>query len=222
MLPNDTRVVLRFEGSQAPALVEHRVGRGRTLWSAVSGAADDWSNFSRTPAAFFPLVWDMLNFLAVRDPGEHDLTVGAAIAKGVALPPATATMTAPDGKARPLGTMPTTAKNGEYALPGFADTRAPGLYALDVTFGGDDTPLHELYAVNVDARESDLRFLDAKQIPSVFERVTVASYGREVSIERGSKEPERQGEIWKRLAIALLILVLLETVLAWRFGRFTS
>jgi hypothetical protein len=219
-LPADTRVVLRFEKSQAPALVDHRVGRGRTLWSAVSGAADDWSNFSRTPAAFFPLVWDMLNYLAVRDPGEHDLTVGATIAKGLAMLPATATMTPPGGKPKPLGTaLP---KGGSYHLPAYADTKVPGLYSLDVAFGGDDVPLHELYAVNVDARESDLRFLDAEQIPSVFDRVTIASYGREVSIERGAKEPERQGEIWKRLAIALLILILLETVLAWRFGRFTS
>ena len=221
-LPNDTRVVLRFEKTLAPALIDHRVGRGRTLWSAVSGAADDWSNLSRTPSAFFPLVWDMLNYLAVRDPGEHDLTVGAVIARGVALPPATATVTAPDGRARPLGTMPTQAKRGEYPLPAFSDTKTPGLYALDVGYGGDDPPLHELFAVNVDARESDLRFLDAEQVPGVFERVTIASYGREVSIERGSKEPERQGEIWKKLALALLVIVAVETLLAWRFGRFTS
>jgi hypothetical protein len=158
----------------------------------------------------------------VRDPGEHDLTVGSVIARGVPVPPAMATMTGPDGRARPLGTMPTQAKNGEYPLPAFSETRAPGLYALDVGFGGDDPPLHELFAVNVDARESDLRFLDAEQVPGVFERVTIASYGREVSIERGSKEPERQGEIWKKLALALLVIVAVETLLAWRFGRFTS
>lgn len=221
-LPIDTRVVLRFEDSRAPALVDHRVGRGRTLWSAVSGAADDWSNFSRTPSAFFPLVWDMLNYLAVRDPGEHDLQVGSVVARGVPLPPATAAVTSPDGRAHPLGTMPTQAKKGEYALPAFSDTKVPGLYSLDVAFGGDDPPLHELYAVNVDPRESDLRFLDEEQVRGVFDRVTIASYGREVSIERGAKEPERQGEIWKRIALALLVLVALETLLAWRFGRFTS
>jgi hypothetical protein len=221
-LPRDTRVVLRFENGGAPALIDHRVGRGRTLWSAVSGAADDWSLFSRTPSAFFPLVWDMLNFLAVRDPGEHDLTVGAAIAKSVLLPPATAAMTTPDGRARPLGDMPRAATRGEYRLPVFPDTKVPGLYALDVTFGGDDVPLHELYAVNVDARESELKFLDHEQVTSVFDHVAIASYGHEISIESGAKEPERQGEIWKRLAMALLVLVLLETVLAWRFGRYTS
>jgi len=221
-LPRDTRVVLRFENNQAPALVDHRVGRGRTLWSAVSGAADDWSLFSRTPSAFFPLVWDMLNFLAVRDPGEHDLTVGAAIAKSVLLPPATAAMTTPDGRARPLGDLPRAAVRGEYRLPVFPETRVPGIYSLDVTYGGDDAPLRELYAVNVDARESELKFLDQQQATSVFDRVAIASYGREISIENGSKEPERQGEIWKRLALALLALVVLEMVLAWRFGRYTS
>ena len=36
------------------------------------------------------------------------------------------------------------------------------------------------------------------------------------------REPERQGEIWKRLALILLVLVLVETVLAWRFGAYSS
>ena len=76
--------------------------------------------------------------------------------------------------------------------------------------------------MNVDARESELKFLDHEQATSVFDHVAIASYGREISIESGAKEPERQGEIWKRLAMALLALVLLETVLAWRFGRYTS
>ena len=57
---------------------------------------------------------------------------------------------------------------------------------------------------------------------SIYERVAIASYGREIAPQEKERAPERQGEIWKRLMLALLVLVVLETVLAWRFGAWKS
>jgi hypothetical protein len=221
-LPASARLVLRYRESGAPALVDHRYGRGRTLWFNLSGCDDGWSNLTRTASAFFPLVWDMLNFLCVRDPGEHELPIGGTIARGFAAQPLSWTVIAPGGKSRESRDPPRTAVRGLYRLAPFTETREPGLYVLDVQFGGDDPPVRELFAVNVDPRESDLAFLDEQQIRTLWDRVAIASYGREVAVDAREQEPERQGEIWRRLLLALLALVLLETLLAWRFGRYSS
>ncbi len=226
-----SRVVLRLTKSEGevgvandvgPALIDHRFGRGRTLWFNVSGAEDGWSNFARTPGAFFPLLWDMLNHLCVRDPGEHELAIGGAIARGFSTPAPQWSVTLPGGQVRTFRDPPREAVRGLYRLPPFSETKAPGLYALDVQFGGDDPPLRELFAVNVDPRESDLSFLDAEQVRSLYERVAIVSYGREVAADVREQQPERHGEIWKRLLLILLVFVLLETALAWRFGSYTS
>jgi hypothetical protein len=221
VLPASARVVLQYQGSHSPALIDHRVGRGRTLWFNVSGAEDDWSNLTRASATFFPLVWDMLNHLCVRDPGEHDLPIGGAIARSFSALPTSWTFTQPGGTTKTLRTPPPPQK-GLYRLPPFSDTQVPGLYALDVQFGGDEPPSHELFAVNVDPRESDLTFLDLEQERSLYAHVNVASFDREVATDVQQQRPERQGEIWKKLVMALLAMVLLETLLAWRFGRFTT
>jgi len=221
-LPPGARVVLRFEHSGAPALIDHRYGRGRTLWFTLSGSDDGWSNFTRTASAFFPLVWDMLNHLCVRDPGEHDLPIGGAIVRGFPAPPLSWTVTSPGGVTKTFRDPPREPVRGLYRLPSFSETRQPGLYALEVQFGGDDPPARELFAVNVDPRESALAFLDAEQVGSLWRRVAIASYGREIAADAHEKQPERQGEIWRKLVMALLGLVLLETLLAWRFGRYSS
>jgi hypothetical protein len=221
-LPASSRVVLRYEKSGAPALIDHRYGRGRTLWFNVSGAEDSWSNFTRTPAAFFPLVWDMMNHLCVRDPGEHDLPIGGAISRGYPAPPLSWTVTAPGGQSRTFSNPQPNPVRGLYRLDPYTETTQPGLYALDVQFGGEDPPVRELFAVNVDPRESELAFLDGEQVRSLYDRVAIASYGNEIAADASEQQPERQGEIWKSLMLALLALVLLETVLAWRFGRYTT
>ncbi len=221
-LPKDARVVLRYEKSGAPALIDHRVGRGRTLWFNVSGAEDDWSNFTRVASAFFPLAWDMLNHLCVRDPGEHQLPIGGSIARGYPAPPLTWSITPPGAAARLFRDPPREAVHGLWRLPSFSDTRVPGLYALEVQLGGDDPPVRELFAVNIDASESNLRCLDREELASLWDKAVFTYHAREIPTDIAEQQPERQGEIWKRLLLALLVMLLLETLLAWRFGSYTA
>ncbi|MBL8841759.1 MAG: BatA domain-containing protein [Planctomycetes bacterium] len=221
-LPKDARIVLRHEGSGAPALIDHRVGRGRTLWLNLSGVDDGWSNFARTASAYFPLVWDMLNFLCLRDPGDHELPIGGAIVRGFPAPPRSASITAPGGVARTFDSSPREAVRGLWRLEPYSDTRVPGLYALDVQFDGDELPVHELFAVNLDPTESDLRCLEREAVESLLARVKHEYHAREIPTDVAEQAPERQGEIWKRLVLALLVLLLLETLLAWRFGAYSA
>jgi len=221
LLPKDARVVLRQEKSGAPALIDHRVGRGRTLWFNVSGTDDTWSNYAQVASAFFPLTWDMLNFLCVRDAGDHQLPIGGSIARGFTAPPLRCVVTPPGGVARDQQESPRQV-GGLWRLPAYAETRVPGLYALDVQFGGEDPPLHELFAVNVDPGESRLATLDREQLRSVFDRVAFEYHAREIPTDVAEQAPERQGEIWKRLLAVLLALLLVESLLAWRFGSYAS
>jgi hypothetical protein len=221
LLPQEARVVLRHQGSGVPALVEHRLGRGRTLWFHVSGIEDAWSNYPQATAAYFPLTWDLLNHLCVRDSGDHALPIGGAITRGFATPPLSWSMTSPGGTVR-RGDPPREAVRGAWRIEPFTDTRVPGLYVLDAQFGGEELPLRELFAVNVDPVESRLAALDAEAIRSLYARTAFQYHAREVPQEEDEQQPERQGEIWKSLVLALLALLLLETVLAWRFGSYGS
>lgn len=222
VVPDSARIVLRHEKSGAPALIDHRLGRGRTLWFNVSGTDDGWSNFTQVASAYFPLLWDLLNFLCVRDAGDHQLPVGGAIARGFGTPPLSWSITPPGGIAREFRDPPREAVLGSWRIEPWTDTALPGLYALDVQFGGEDPPLRELFAVNVDVAESDLRLLDRESIASLFARAAHRYHPREIPADVAEQAPERQGEIWKSLLIALLAMVLLETLLAWRFGSYTA
>lgn len=220
-LPSEARVVLRYEKSGAPALIEQRVGRGRTLWLNLSGIEDGWSNFTQAASAFFPLTWDMLNHLCVRDAGDHALPIGGAIARSFATPPLAWSITAPGGAAR-RGDAPREAVPGNWRLEPFTATTTPGLYALEAQFGGEALPLRELFAVNVDPLEARLDTLDGDAVRSLFDRIAFKYHGREVPVDSDEQQPERQGEIWKSLVLALLALLLLETVLACRFGTYSA
>jgi len=118
------------------------------------------------------------------------------------------------------GDPPREAVRGTWRIESYTDTRVPGLYVLDAQFGGEELPLREHFAVNVDPIEGWLEALDADAIRSVYARAAFKYHAREVPQDQDEQQPERQGEIWKSLLLALLALLLLETVLAWRFGSY--
>ncbi len=217
-LPGSTRVPLRFQSDGDPALVDHVVGRGHAVW-LVFPADEDWSLFPRVFGAYFPLVWDVVNHLVVQDPGSHHLSVGDAIRRSVPFAPNNYTITKPGGEVRTITHVPGEPVLGHFPLAPFDETSEPGFYQLDVPLERG-LPLQEVFAVNVASAEGDLQGLDREQWgelldPQLFE------YSAEISPDFDEEEPERQGEIWKSLMTALLVCLIVETLLAWRFGAYS-
>jgi hypothetical protein len=200
-----------------PAIVEEPIERGRSilLTTAVSPQSVDrsttpptpWSAFASWPS-FPPLVQEMLA-LAVRGYGrQRNLRVGDAIVGQRAettssLPLAVLT---PDGRSERIPLK----VDGEFSRWVFNGTQFSGVYEAEL---GDPADEVQLFAVNVDTRESNPARFDRQLLPSQFRQ------------DLGLDETEstvsstRPSQFFRHFLGMVLILLLVETYLAWRFGN---
>jgi hypothetical protein len=200
------RVLARYQ-SGAPALVEGRAGKGRVLlWT--SSIDRDWTDLP-IHQAYLPLVQQATRYLArspTRDvPAEvlvgrvHDLPVGPEDVH--------VEVTSPSGRKT---TYEGERVRGRTSVP-FAATVEPGFYhvaaqtsaeALRPRSGAD-------FVVNLDPRGSDVRRIEASDLP--VGGSAVASTGAS-----DSPAPRRRIELWHGLAAMLLMLLLAEGLLTRR------
>ena len=219
-LPASVRVPVRFDVNDEPALVDHALGTGHVVWFVTSAdSKDNWSLFVTNTNAMFPLIWDVASYLVLRDPGTHLLPIGGAIRKSVPLAPSPYTVTRPDGEIRRITALPTEPVLGHFPLPPFSDTGIPGMYALDLPIG-NGPPVLELFAVNVDPTEGQLESLDREQLTQLLDP-DLFLYDTEIVQGDVQEVSQKQGEIWKTLISILLAMLVLETLLAWRFGAYS-
>ena len=215
--PEGLRVPLELGENGDYGLVDHQLGRGHALWF-VSSITRDWSLFAETANAYFPFYWDLAHYLTRGDPSAYQLEVGESIRRSIGVAPTAFTVTKPGGEVRTVREISVEPVDGRYPLPPFDETEVPGAYVLDLPLD-TGAPLREVYAVNVDPAEGELQSLDREGLATLLDP-DLYEYLLEISSDASESAVERQGEIWKALLIALLAALLLETVLAWRFGAY--
>lgn len=152
------------------------------------------------------------------DPGSYEADVVVRTTSGdgdertlTAIAPEPVPGTAANGKPEDGGPRPL-----ELVLP-MADLGALGAYEaqLKLHSGSFET---RLFARNPDPAESRL----VRLLPADFARVFPPDLHERVSFHdesTGLTEGEGEGELWKLIGAAMLAALLLETLLAWRFGR---
>jgi hypothetical protein len=213
--PDQAKIALAFD-SQDPAIVEQHIGRGRSLLlaTAVSLSAVDrssqppmvWTAWPTWPS-FPPLVHTLLESgtrgrarnrtVSVGEPLTADLpreTVGSTL-----------TVTTPTGReervpVRVEGTGRRWFYNG---------TETSGVYRA----AGEKQDAAQLFAVNVDTVESDLSRVDRDALPEAFGKPPAIGQTIAAGTSSGNGWP-----LFRALLCAVLLLVLAETVIAWRFG----
>ncbi len=199
------RVLARYQ-SGAPALVEGRVGKGRVLlWT--SSIDRDWTDLP-IHQAYLPMVQQATRYLA-RSP-NRDLPAEVLVGRVHELPVGPedihVEVTAPSGRR--------TVYEGEKlhgrTSVSFAATTEPGFYhvaaqtsteALRPRPGAD-------FVVNLDPRGSDVRRIEAADLP--VSGAAVAAAGTD------ERAPRRRIELWHGLAAFLLMLLLAEGLLTRR------
>jgi len=214
------RVVCRFDGG-APAIVEGPVGKGRVVVFA-STADDAWNDMPSWPA-FLALTQEIMAQVA-RGPGSNrNLTVGEPIVRFV--PPQLLgkpiQMVRP-GESKPV-TVQATTSAGLVALT-YDQTDRAGVYELTLPLDegakgeASREPRQDFFAVGIPSRESDVRRISDLELRKLLP-------GFEFEVQRGGirhaapAAAGESGELWRSLAYALIALVLLESILAQRFGR---
>ncbi len=193
-----------------PLLLEKRAGAG-TVILCTSTADLDWNNLPAR-SFFLPVLHQMVYYAGRSATGDRDVLVGSPYA--LELPPSDEPAQvsffgpAAEGEDEPV----------ELSAPGAADqagriafkgTRRPGIYRAACTVGDEEH--EELFAVNVETRESELDRID----PEEAGRMTGAKNTRVVSDpDRLTMLVRREREglpLWNQLFALAIVLAVAES-----------
>jgi hypothetical protein len=208
------RVALAFDGGD-PAIVEETIHRGRSIVVATEGSLSSIDPVTRNPwttmpawPSFVPIVQELLAFAVRGQMSQHNVEVGQSIGDWLATQAARTplTVTSPSGareEVRPV----LDAQSSQWS---FGDTRTSGVYRVSLP---PPISKDEFFAVNLDTSESDLARIASDELPREF-----TTERRSNLDEAGTQSVGRRGAVHRSLLYAVLGLLCVETLLAWRFG----
>jgi hypothetical protein len=212
-----------------PFIVTRRLGSGRVILVATDGSlasvdpesGEPWTDWPAWPS-FLPLIREMLLFAAgggqprqqlvgtplrgdaIEPPGQTRLQPSAGEA---ASPPSTVRIERPDGRTDVVAVE----NGGARGWWSYSGTELSGVY---VARRGDGLP-PQPFAVNVETSESDLTRIDPSLLPP---DIQVRSIPQADSAAGAGRLMSRAG--WQAPLLASAFgLLLLESLLAWLFGR---
>jgi hypothetical protein len=212
--PDAARVALAYPNG-APAIIEESFGQGRCLLltTAVSGESIDRSTTPPTPwsalaswPSFPPLVQEMLRYAARRH-DQRNVRVGEPLHGRPTDLPGNVVLTVET----PLGEnerVPLQV-DGASSHWEFDHTVWSGVYRAQL---GPPVLQEQQFAVNVDTRESDLKPLDREAMPPEFDA------DLEIDATTDPLPGSRPRQLFRYLLGLVLILLLTESLVAWRLG----
>lgn len=207
-LTQAAQVAIRF-GNQAPAVVASEFGRGRVVVVSTALSPESvntteegpipWNALPAWPS-FPPLVHELVHFATQGMQDRRNVIVGEAFASRF-LPGEAAdsfTLQRPHGgEIRP----------DEIDQTGWrlAETTESGVYRATQ----ETTSRRELFAANLDTKESDLLAID---------RDLLAEFTRDEPVAVADVS-ESSFPFFRLILACMVLLLVIETVLAWSFGR---
>jgi hypothetical protein len=216
--PKDTRVLARWNNpASTPAVLERRIGAGSVLFWTTT-ADKGWSDWPTEPS-YVLAQRETSKTVARSGRGLHTLTAGEPLRRALSADlainqPTVELPGAPEPTPLTLERS-TSAETGGNSLV-IEDTAAAGLYRLNwqSTPGGATS---DLFAVNPDARESNLDRMSQEELRKRWGNLSVEI----ISATSDDDAPitVRGEEIWRPLAIGLLALACIETCFATWAGR---
>ena len=219
-----TSIILQLtDKDQTPLMCEREFGRGRVVTFSVP-VDGDWSNWNSLPALYvlYPLLADLPIHLMGNSNESFVVPVGGSIEFPVELSRYETEVALTDpadektsSTAKPIDDSEK-AKQSLLYQANFSELLDRGFYRMSLKNKSGETD-DVLFAVNVDAGESDLKRLSTDSLnPSFFgENTQVVNIAKVAEISVSNPE----NEIWFRLLIVLLCILGAEQFLGWWFGR---
>lgn len=206
--PSAKTIVSFSDGS--PAAAEADYGEGRVVLFSTA-ATTDGNNFPIHPN-FVPFLQRLVGHLSPRTSSESLVLAPGTVFQGRVsndLVKREVSILTPGskGRSRPAGKVEAT---NQDAIVRYHDTAKAGAYRMMVA--GDDEPV-AAFAVQTDARESDLRMLSGEQL-SLLKGGEVAATGDSRPVAPGTV----RRELWIVFLIAAFFVFLTEMGLAHRFS----
>lgn len=221
--PDSVRVLARWNNpSRAPAVIERTLGEGRVLlWTTTADrAGTEWP----IEPSFVLAVREAVRGSARPTPFGNTITAGERMARVVYSnhQVANAKLSPPGGgepkalRATPLNEDSQDQDRGPAFEIAAGDTRKAGVYRIS----WDEGPLgtqQDVYAANPDARESDLERIGEKEVKAILDPLSI-----EIATMRGNDShlfAPIGREIWRDVAVVLLVLLIVESIFATWVGR---
>jgi hypothetical protein len=208
-----SRVLMRVAGAGDPVLIEKPIGRGKVLLF-TSTADREWNDMVVNPA--YPMMLQQLvTYLSARE-YEGPLLVGDAMVVTVDGDQAGADVSFEDAAGH-VELVPAIRKADRTAAS-LPRAETVGFYTVRHNMSRPPITL----AVNPDTTESDVRGLDRDALRTAMKGlpVNVAVEGRRLL--ESIREARVGRELWRTLAIAALIFLVAESLLAGRLSRRTQ
>ncbi len=208
-------VPLRYHDDNEPAVLIREYGMGKVC--LVTTTADKYWNDMPAKMAHLPLMYDLVLHLVRARGKKHNLPVGGTFSirwpaedllKDVAIQP-------PEGHEEDKRTIKPEAKQHLTTLT-FESARWAGAYRLSLA--GDDE-LRDIFVANVDPAESDLEKMPLEKLRELVKEIKFEEIVEREKIVEAIKAKASGKEFWRNLTWAVLTLAVIETFLAWFFGR---
>jgi hypothetical protein len=222
------RVAFRFtDDRKSPAVLDNGYGNGRVIWIPTT-ADDDWNDLAKWPD-YVVFLYEAISYVVQFGMESSNLVAGepfrklypaAQYASEVMLLVPESDAGALDGVRNLRKAMKSLGGGTEFELTHDATT-APGLYRLDLLRPANPAGnTVEHFAVNIDTAESDLQAMSDDDF-TAFPGLNYAVFDATERL-RAAKGDERLitgREFWRWFLAGVLGLLILETLLAWAFGR---
>lgn len=214
-LPADSsaQVALAYEGGD-PAIVTAGVERGRV--ALVTTSADvEWTNWPFWPS-YVPVMNELIDYVVADQRSDHNVLVSQSLASSVLPAALDAPVTVELPSKQPISRRMPAHDEVDFFM--FEQTHRSGGYR--VAFG---PPLatDDLFAVNIDPRESDLARMEPDELRELLPSWRFVYLTNWQAIASGKTSvTENRGELHRYLLFTALVLVFLESFLAWKFGHY--
>lgn len=214
------QVALAFHPTNDPAIVAEQIERGRVVVVALPASLESVDAADRTPwtlmtatQSFQPIVQEILAWTVGGRHEGRNATVGDTIG-GTA--PVTAVnesiaLRTPDGRTEQVRVT----SQSDQSRWSFAETWTSGLYQAELASTGSD---RQIFAVNLDTAESDLTKVAIEELPRAL--APLAEW-QDLDADTIGAAPRGAG-VHRPLLYAALVLVFLESSLAWYQGHRTA
>ena len=206
------RVPIEYLETGDPAIITAAVGRGQVIVYTTS-ADNRWGPWP-LQASFTPIVHETVRFAVSGRWTERQLEVGEPLIRSVSTRAfdLQATIRQPDGAQDPVSI----ADADGFARINYDETERSGLYEVQL---GPPLNQSEWFAVNVDARESDLAKVTSDELAEELLPDTDFAYrtGWQGFDPATNVTLQDRGGLTRWFLWAVLCLVFVEQLMAWRF-----
>jgi von Willebrand factor type A domain/Aerotolerance regulator N-terminal len=204
-------VALAFD-SRDPAVIEMPRSRGRVILVATS-ADTDWTTWP-IHKSYVPVTQQLVLRAAAGRIQGRNIRVGQPFDQSFPESGAAAAVTVVTPKGQPVdGKLQPAGGTSQFH---FEQTDLAGAYQVRV---GPPLVLDSSFTANTDPAESNLAKLDRASLSELLPGWNFAYLTNTQELKKDASSVGRRGELHRPLLFGVLILLLLESFLAWRFGH---